>query len=99
MQIEDYDSEEHNTANNQQTNINFHLDSSMKNFTDEDEEFKAFQQRKETLLINMQLLQQHATEDQRKKMQEIQEAIEEEEAEFEKVNKRIRRRTMRITVK
>lgn len=71
----------------------------MKNFTDEDEEFKAFQQRKETLLINMQLLQQHATEDQRKKMQEIQEAIEEEEAEFEKVNKRIRRRTMRITVK
>ena len=99
MQIEDYDSEEHNTANNQQTNINFHLDSSMKNFTDEDEEFKAFQQRKETLLINMQLLQQQATEDQRKKMQEIQEAIEEEEAEFEKVNKRIRRRTMRITVK
>jgi len=99
LQIEDYDSEEHNTANNQQTNINFHLDSSMKNFTDEDEEFKAFQQRKETLLINMQLLQQHATEDQRKKMQEIQEAIEEEEAEFEKVNKRIRRRTMRITVK
>jgi len=47
----------------------------------------------------MQLLSKHATEDQRKKMQEIQEAIEEEEAEFEKINKRIRRRTMRITIK